>query len=362
MPVPQPHARLLNIEPYIGGESKTRQEGRIVKLSSNEGPFGPSPMAQKAYSAMASELYRYSDGAAVLLRQTLADVWGLDRDKIVCGCGSDELLFLLAHGYAGPGDEIIFSEYSFLMYPIYCHSVGATPVEVPAPDKSVDVDGILNAVTDKTKLVYIANPNNPTGSLMPKDEVIRLHAGLPDHVLLVLDCAYAEYMKAEDDYTSGAHLVDKFDNVVMTRTFSKMFALAGMRLGWAYCPPAVADVLNRIRQPFNTTLGAQAAAVAALRDTDFLIMCRDHTRQWRQWTYDKLLELGYKAYPAWANYILFEVGPEGTDAEICRQYLKSKNVILRQMNAYRLPHCLRVSIGTAEEMQIFIDTLAGFER
>ena len=231
---PNPRPGILDIAPYVPGTSALPGAAQVIKLSSNETPLGPSPKAVEAYLAQAAHLSRYPDGSAKPLREALAKLYGLDAARIVAGSGSDELLNLLAQAYLGPGDEAIYSEHGFLVYKIAILARGATPVPAPERDLSADVDAILARVTDATRLVFLANPNNPTGTYLPFDEVKRLHAGLPEHVILVLDAAYAEYVRA-NDYEAGIEMVATTQNTVMTRTFSKIYGLAALRLGWAYC-------------------------------------------------------------------------------------------------------------------------------
>ena len=254
----RPRQGILDIAPYVPGKSALAGG---VKLSSNETPFGPSPRAVEAYLAGAKTLSRYPDGSARPLREAIAKLYGLDPARIVCGAGSDELLNLLATAYLGPGDEAIYSRHGFLVYRIVILARGATPVVAPEKNLTADVDEILARVTPATRMVYLANPNNPTGTYLTFDEIKRLRTGLPDDVLLVLDAAYAEYVRA-NDYEAGIELVATTNNTVMTRTFSKIYGLASLRIGWAYCPDAVADALNRIRGPFNVSGPAIAAGVA----------------------------------------------------------------------------------------------------
>ena len=272
---PAPRPGILDIAPYVGGEHAGH-----IRLASNEGALGPSPRAMEAYQRVAGELHRYPDGGSKDLRNAIAKRFGLDAERIVCGAGSDELISLLIRAYAGPGDEVLYPEHGFLMYPIGAKSVGATPVKAPETNLTTDVDHLLAHVTPRTKLVFVANPNNPTGTYITAEEMARLHAGLPSNVVLVIDAAYAEYMNS-NDYSAGQELVDRHPNVVMTRTFSKIFALGSLRLGWAYCPAGIADVLNRVRGPFNVSAAAQAAGVAAVEDAEFLERSRTHNEQWR---------------------------------------------------------------------------------
>lgn len=354
-PVPRPG--ILDIAPYIGGEA-----AGSIRLASNEGALGPSPKAMEAYVRLAGQIHRYPDGGSTELRHALARRFGLDAERIVCGAGSDELIGLLCRAYAGPGDEVLYSAHGFLMYPIAARSVGATPVAAPETNLTTDVDALLARVTPRTKIVFVANPNNPTGSFLTIEEMARLHAGLPANVLLVIDAAYAEYV-TRNDYGAGAELVDRFPNVVMTRTFSKIFALGSMRLGWAYCPAGVADILNRVRGPFNVSGAAQAAGVAALEDTDFLDRSRAHNEEWRGWFVEQAKGLGLTVHPSIANFVLvsFKGQPAGKDdAEAARQFLKGRGILVRQMNAYGLPDCLRITIGTGEEMALVVEALAAF--
>ncbi|MCH7865862.1 MAG: aminotransferase class I/II-fold pyridoxal phosphate-dependent enzyme, partial [Proteobacteria bacterium] len=286
---PNPRPGIMDIDPYVGGESSLagREQEDLVKLSSNEGAFGPSPKAVTAYNETAAELHRYPDGSCGALRQAIGSLHGMEAAHIVCGAGSDELIGLLCQAYAGPGDEVLYSEHGFLMYPIAAKAAGATPVWAPEKDLTADVDALLARVNDHTRLLFLANPNNPTGSYLPGDELWRLRRGLNQDVILVIDAAYAEYVTHED-YSPGIDLVDGGDNVVMTRTFSKIYGLGGARLGWAYCPAAVADVLNRMRGPFNVSAPAMAAGLAALGDVTFTDKARAHNQTWLAWTREKL--------------------------------------------------------------------------
>ncbi|MGQ9368445.1 histidinol-phosphate transaminase [Azospirillum sp. A39] len=354
---PTPRPGILDIAPYVGGEA-----AGTVRLASNEGALGPSPRAVEAFRRMAGEIHRYPDGGSHALRTAIAARFGLDAERLVCGSGSDELISLLVRAYAGPGDEVLYSQHGFLMYPIAAKSVGATPVTAPESGLKTDVDAMLARVTPRTKLVFVANPNNPTGSYLSAEELARLHAGLPTGTLLVIDAAYAEYV-SRNDYSSGQDLVERFENVVMTRTFSKIFALGSLRLGWAYAPPAVVDVLNRVRGPFNVSGAAQAAGVAALEDVEFLERSRAHNETWRTWLSDVLGELGLTVHPSIANFVLVDFSGQAAgkdDAEAARLFLKERGILVRQMQAYGLPRCLRVSIGTEAEMRAVADALKAF--
>jgi histidinol-phosphate aminotransferase len=357
---PAPRPGILDIDPYVGGEAKIPGIDRPIRLASNESALGPSPKAMAAYAAIAGEIHRYPDGGFTALREALAKRYGLDAERIVCGCGSDELISLLAKAYAGPGDEVLHSRHGFLMYPIAAKAAGATPVSAPEKNLTLDVDAMLKAVTPKTRMVFIANPNNPTGTYVSADEVKRLHAGLPKDVLLVIDAAYAEYV-VRNDYEPGVELVEKFPNVVMTRTFSKIYALGGMRIGWAYCPAAVADVLHRVRNPFNVNAAAQAAAVAALEDVPATDRAREHNDIWLPWTTKALQELGLGVNPSVGNFILVRFKDEkAKNADAAFAFLQKRGIIGRKMGGYGLPQHLRITIGTEAEMRAVVEACAQF--
>lgn len=357
---PLPRPGILDIAPYVGGESSVPGLNRIIKLASNESALGPSPAAMAAYREAATVLHRYPDGGCTELRRALGARFDLDAARIVCGAGSDELLGLLARAYAGPGDETLYTRHGFLIYPIATRAVGATPVSVPERERRTDVDAILAAVSEATRIVFLANPNNPTGTYLCAEEMRRLRRELPDRVLLVIDAAYAEYVDAPD-YTTGAELVDEFGTVVVTRTFSKIYGLGGIRLGWAWCPPAVADVLNRLRMPFNVSNAAQAAGVAALGDVAWIDAAREHNRVWRAWTVRAVRELGLGVAESHCNFVLVDFSPDGgRDAVSADRYLKSRGLIARRVAAYGLPDCLRITIGLEAEMRACVGALADF--
>jgi histidinol-phosphate aminotransferase len=350
---PTPRPGILDIAAYVGGESKVEGASRVIKLSSNESALGPSARAVAAYKALAGELHRYPDGGSTELRMALGKRHGLDPERIVCGAGSDELIALLMRGYVGPSDEVVYSRHGFLMYPIAAKSVGANPIAAPERNLTADADALLAAVTPRTRVVFLANPNNPTGTYLPRDELERLHAGLPRSVLLVIDAAYSEFV-VRNDYSAGDELVAAHDNVVMMRTFSKIYALAALRLGWAYCPPAIADVLNRIRGPFNVNAPALAAGVAALRDQAAFDAARTHNDVWRPWLAEQLTRIGLTVTPSVANFLLVHF----KDADAANAHLVRHGIITRPMAAYGLPQCLRISIGTEDECRAVVDTLA----
>lgn len=360
MSAPQPRPGIMNIDLYVGGKSAVPGGRRVIKLSSNEGALGPSPQAVAAYRECAEELHRYPDGASGELREVIGRRYGLDPARIVCGNGSDELISNLARAYAGPGDEIVHSRHGFLMYPIVTQSVGATPRVAPESALHADVDAILAEVSERTRIVFLANPNNPTGTYLPREALERLRAGLRDDILLVLDGAYAEFV-TRNDYTPGIDLVDAHDNVVMTRTFSKIHALAAVRLGWAYCPPAVADVLNRLRIPFNVTLPAQAAGAAAIDDVAHSDACRVHNDAWQPWFAEEVARLGLNPVPSVTNFVLVRFPAEPRrDAAAAEAFLNERGIIPRGVAAYGLGDCLRFTIGREEEMRETVQVLAEF--
>jgi histidinol-phosphate aminotransferase len=360
MSLPTPRPGIMDIAPYIGGDSNIPGVTRVIKLASNEGALGPSPKAVEAYKAMALELHRYPDGSCKALREALAARYGLDASRIVCGAGSDELLGMLCRAYAGPGDEVLYSKHGFLMYPIAAKSCGATPVSAPETNLTTNVDALLAAVTDKTKICFVANPNNPTGSYISADEMKRLRDGLPEHVVLVIDAAYAEFV-TRNDYSSGVELVEANKNTVMARTFSKIHALGSARLGWAYCSAEIADVLNRVRNPFNVSAPAQAAGLAALADEPFTELNRAHNEVWMPWLADKLTELGLKVHPSVCNFLLIEFPSDpARNADAADKFLLSKGIIGRKMGGYGLPQCLRITIGRDDEMRAVVENLALF--
>ncbi|CAA7619808.1 Histidinol-phosphate aminotransferase [Candidatus Terasakiella magnetica] len=360
MTAPAPRPGIMDIRPYVGGESAIEGVSRIIKLSSNEGALGPSPKAVEAMRAMAGEIHRYPDGGAEELRQAIAERYGLDASRIVCGAGSDELLGILCRAYAGPGDEVLYSAHGFLMYAIAAKACGATPVTAPEVELTAHVDNLLAAVTPRTKILFLANPNNPTGTYLPASDVARLRAGLPEHVLLVIDAAYTEFV-SRNDYTSGIELVEAGNNTVVCRTFSKMYALGGLRLGWAYGPENVAGVLNRVRNPFNVGSAALAAGLAAFNDTAYAELCKAHNDYWLPWIAERITALGLAVVPSVCNFILVRFPTEaGKDAASADKFLRSKGVIVRAMGAYGLGDCLRITIGTGEENTIVVETLAAF--
>ncbi|MGX1098307.1 histidinol-phosphate transaminase [Amorphus sp. MBR-141] len=343
---PVPRSGVLAIHAYVPGKSKGGKVREYHKLSSNETPLGASPKAIEAYQSVGKALELYPDGASTALREAIGEAMGLNPARIVCGNGSDDLLGMIAHAYIGPGDEAIFTEHGFLVYRIVTLASGGVPVVVPETDKTADVDRILAAVTERTRVVFLANPNNPTGTYLPQSEVRRLHAGLPPHVLLVLDAAYAEYVR-RNDYEAGIELSGASENVVMTRTFSKIHGLAALRVGWLYAPDHIVDALNRIRGPFNVNAPGLAAASAAIRDRAFMEAAVDHNATWLPWLTEAFTGLGIEVTPSQGNFLLLNFPDRpGISAAAADRYLLDEGIVLRRLDPYGLPNALRMSVGT----------------
>jgi histidinol-phosphate aminotransferase len=357
---PQPRPGVLDIDPYVPGKSAAPGAVRVFKLSSNETPLGPSPKAKAAFLKIGEHLEDYPDGSAAPLRQAIGRAFGLDPNRIVCGAGSDDLLNLIADAYLSDGDEAIHTTHGFLVYPIATLGSGAKPVVADEKNFTADVDAILARLSPRTKVVFLANPNNPTGTYIPFDEVKRLHQGLPPHVLLVLDAAYAEYVR-RNDYESGIELVATSENVVMCRTFSKIHGLAALRLGWLYGPASVVDAINRIRGPFNVNAAAMAAGAAAIEDAAHMEAARAHNETWLAWLTDAIRKLGLEVTPSVANFLLihFPATPGKTAAE-ADAFLTAQGLILRRVAAYHLPNCLRMTVGSEEANRLVVAALTAF--
>jgi histidinol-phosphate aminotransferase len=350
----------MSLKPYVPGHSGADHNAKLIYLCSNENPLGASPRAREAIIEFAGRLASYPDGGATALREAIARKFGLDTNCIAVGNGSDELLEMLAAAYIGDGDEGLYTQYGFLVYPIAITAAGGVAVCAPEKDLRVDVDAVLARVSEKTKLVYITNPGNPTGSYIPFEEVKRLHAGLPAHVLLVLDAAYAEYVN-RNDYAAGIELVASAENVVMTRTFSKVYGLAGLRVGWMFGPREVVDVINRIRGPFNVNAGAQAAAVAALADDAFVARSVEVNTAGLAYLTAELEALGLTVSPSVTNFILIHFpDQDGLRAAEAERYLRSHGLLLRGVAAYGLPGALRLTIGTEDANRKVVDVLKQF--
>ncbi|MEX0583633.1 MAG: histidinol-phosphate transaminase, partial [Sneathiella sp.] len=335
MTTPVPQLGIMTISPYVGGKSRAGENQKVTKLSSNESPLGPSPKAIAAIETVLAEGHRYPDGGSRLLTEAIAKVHDIDPARIVCGNGSDELISLLSTAYVGPGDEVLFPEHGFLMYAISATVAGATPVKAPEVERTADVDNLLAAVTDRTKVVFLANPNNPTGTYLAYSEVQRLREELREDILLVLDAAYAEYV-SRDDYRAGVEMVEAHDNVVMTRTFSKIYGLAAVRLGWAYCPPAIVDVLNRVRGPFNVNALAQAGGVEAVRDQAHIEKARQHNDKWLPILTQSFRGMGLGVTPSVGNFVLLDFDGSGKSAADAEAALAEQGLLLRAVAGYGL--------------------------
>jgi len=357
---PQPKPGVMEISAYVPGRETAEGVAKVYKLSSNETPLGPSPKAIEAMQAVTNHLELYPDGAAHALRDAIAEIHGLNPANILCSNGSDELLGLLAHVYLSAGDEAIFTEHGFLVYRIQTLANGATPVVVKEKDARADIDAILAAVTERTKIVFLANPNNPTGTYLPVDEVRRLQAGLPPHVLLVIDAAYAEYVR-RNDYEAGVELVSSCQNVVMTRTFSKIYGLAALRIGWMYGPAHVVDAINRVRGPFNVNAMAIAAGAAAIRDREHLAKAVAFNDEWLNWLTKELERIGLRVTPSVGNFLLIHFpDAKGKGAAEADEFLVSRGFVLRRVTAYGFPNALRMSVGTEEANRGVVAALTEF--
>jgi len=354
--IPVANKYLSNIESYKPGKSKISKLKKVIKLSSNENPLGSSPKALKEYKKHSKDVFRYASGDCFELRSTLAKKNKVKTSQIVCGAGSDEILSLIAQAYASQNDEIIYSKHGFLMYPISAKRVGAKPVAADEKNLKTDIDAILKLINKKTKIIFIANPNNPTGSYLSDSEIDKLVSKTPKNIIIVLDHAYEELVTAKD-YPKATRIVKKHPNVIVTRTFSKIYGLASLRIGWCYASQDIIDILNKVRGPFNVSGAAQKAALAALEDDKFLKKSQKHNTKWLK-TIDKELSSipAIKTYPSQANFILLDF-KDTTIARKVNDALLEKGIILREMSAYHLPTCLRMTVGKQKENLYVIKTL-----
>lgn len=353
----KPQSGIMDIALYVGGASHVVGKSDVLKLSSNENPAGPSERARDAFLRAVQQLHRYPNTDHASLRRAIGSVHGLDPQQIICGVGSDEVLQFIAQAYAGKGDEVIHTTHGFAMYPIFAKAVGAKPVQVAEIDRRIDVDGILAAITPKTRIIYIANPGNPTGTYLDPAEIKRLADGTPPSALLVLDGAYAEFV---DGFDGGASIVAQHDNVIMTRTFSKLYGLGGLRIGWGYAPQAVIDVLNRIRQPFNLSEAQMAAAEAAMLDRDYAEKCRADNARMRAWLTKALTDIGVDCDQSYANFVLARFETEDR-ALACDAMLKDDGILVRHVANYGLAHCLRITVGDESACRRVVHTIAKFK-
>ncbi|MCF6273101.1 MAG: histidinol-phosphate transaminase [Rhodobacteraceae bacterium] len=352
--IPQPG--ILGITPYVAGKTTAKGGNRVTKLSSNENPLGPSPLAKAAYIEAAAALELYPSAEHAALRAAIAEVHGLEANRIICGAGSDEIIAFLCNTYAGPGDEVLYTEHGFSMYAISARAAGATPVTAPEQNRKADIDALLAACTNRTRLVFLANPNNPTGTMVAESEINRLAEGLPPQALLVLDGAYAEFIEG---FGGHAALVEACDNVVMTRTFSKIYGLGGARIGWGYGPAHVIDALNRVRGPFNVSAAALAAAEAAVKDETYTIRCRDENSKWRAWLREALAKAGIPSDESHTNFILARFADTPT-ANAADAYLQNRGLVVRNVAGYGLADCLRITIGDEIACRAVAATLTDF--
>ncbi len=351
-----PQPRIMEITPYVGGRSSLPGRGKVVKLSSNENPFGASPKAVDAYRRAAQNLHLYPSSDHQALRSAIGEVHCADPERIICGAGSDEIISLLCRAYAGQGDEVLHTEHGFLMYRISALAVGATPISVKERDRITDVDALLAACTERTRLVFIANPNNPTGTMISTEELSRLADGIPRNALLVLDGAYVEYT---DGYDGGVALADTNGRVFVTRTFSKLYGLGGLRIGWGYGQREVIDVLNRIRGPFNLSSAQLVTAEAAVRDGEFAEKCVAENARMRKWLADALAEDGVPSDRSDANFILARF-TDADEAAACNAWLNEAGLIVRQVGSYGLPECLRITVGDEASCRQVADAVHAF--
>lgn len=351
----RPRPGILDIAPYVGGAATIEGANRSIKLSANENPAGPSDKAVAAYRGYADKLALYPE-SHVPLSLAIADVHGLQADRIVLGNGSDELIALLTKAYAGEGDEVLFSAHGFLMYRLSAMACGATPVSAPEREFTTDVDAMIAALTDRTRLVFVANPNNPTGTLIDGAALARLADALPPAALLVVDAAYGEYLRPADG-DGAAELVRRRDNVVMTRTFSKIYGLAALRLGWCYAPDHVVSVLHRVRGPFNVTAPALAVGEAAVRDQTYVEHCRITNEVWREWLAREIGDAGLPVVPSKGNFLLVEGGDRVAALD---DHLKARGLIARRVEAYGLPRHIRISVGDEEACKLVAEAIRAF--
>lgn len=345
------------IKPYKGGESRLPGHDSVLKLSSNENPYGTSDAAREALRRTALSLHRYPSSNHQSLRNAIGDVHGLDADRIICGAGSDEVLTFLCQAFAGEGAEVIHTEHGFSLYPVLIRASGATPVKVAEAERRVDTRAILDAVTEHTRMVLLTNPGNPTGTLLDNAELAALADDLPTDVLLVLDGAYAEFAEGFD---GGAEVVTSRENVVMTRTFSKLYGLGGLRVGWGYGSSQVVEMLNRVRGPFNLSETQLATAEAALRDREFAEYCLKENARMRDWLAAALGELGVNSDPSHGNFILARFQSD-EEAGACDAALRASGIIVRRVAGYGFPEALRITIGTEADCRQVVAAIAAFK-
>jgi len=353
----QPRPGLLDIKPYVPGAAAP---AGAVKLSSNENALGCSPKAAEAFKAAMEKLHVYPDGGAGLLREAIGEAEGLDPSRIVCGSGSDELLQLIGRAYLDPGDTVVQSQYGFLVYRLVAMQSGARIASAPETGYAADVDALLETAGEDAKIVFLANPNNPTGTWIKGSEVRRLREGLPKDTLLVIDGAYEEFVDAPG-YEDPMTLVDEYENTVVTRTFSKIHGLAGLRLGWMYGPKEIVDVIHRVRGPFNVNLPAMEAGVAAIKDREFLKKSKDHNDRWLAYLTQQIGGLGLEVTPSVCNFVLVHFPPgSGKSADDANAFLAKRGLIVRALQPYGLPDALRISVGLEDDNRHVVEALKDF--
>lgn len=356
----RPVEGISRLAPYRQGKSQLEGIADPIKLSSNESMAGPSPKARAALQKLIeNQLHLYPDGSQSGLRNAIGSVFGLNPDKIVCGNGSDELIQLVMRAYLAPGDEVMLSQYSFGMAFVHAISIGAETITVPEPDLKPDVDEMLARVTDKTRMVVLASPNNPVGQYLSRGELVRLRSSLPANILLMIDSAYADYV-VEEDYEAGSAIVDAYPNTVMTRTFSKLYGLSALRIGWMYAPEHIIDSVQRIRTPFNTNAAALVAAEAAILDQEFAVAIRDENNLERERLRKSLSDIGIEFIPSHANFYLLRFAAEGKTAEGAGVYLEKNGVIPRPVAAGGPERCLRITVGLPHHNDRVIELLTEF--
>ena len=352
----KPQPGIMKIDLYEGGASELKGQNDVLKLSSNENPFGPSPKAVDAYSISGKALHRYPSTSHDELRRAISRILDLQPENIICGVGSDEIISLLCQTFSGQGDEVIYTEHGFAMYKISALAAGATPVVAKEKNRTTDIKNILNKCNENTKLIFIANPNNPTGTMITLKQVEELAMKIPKQALLVLDGAYAEYV---DNYDGGIQLVKNKSNVIMTRTFSKIYGLGGMRVGWGFGPKPVIEALQRVRGPFNLSVPALAVAEAAITDQDYIKRCKEENNATRDWFIASLRKLGLACDNSFTNFVLLRFKNK-SQAELCDQYLQSKGVIVRRVNGYNLPSSLRITVGDRNTCERLVGLIEEF--
>ncbi|MFN3559919.1 MAG: histidinol-phosphate transaminase [Brevundimonas sp.] len=354
----QPKPGILDIAPYVGGKSKIDGVAEPMKLSSNENALGAGQKARDAYQAAVENIHVYPDGRAGKLRDAVAEHHGLDGERLIFGNGSDEVFALLNQTYLQPGDNIVTGQYGFLAYRISALANQASVKLAPEPGFKAEVEAILEQVDERTKIVYISSPSNPTGSYNTAEETRRLHAALPANVLLVIDEAYAEFVTAPD-WEASFPLAKDAENIVVTRTFSKIHGLGGLRIGFGYAPLKVCEAVDRIRLPFNVSVPGLDAAVAALGDAAHQKASLDLVEAWRPRLMQAIKGFGFDVFPSAGNFVLVRFA-DAAQAAAANDYLQTKGIIVRGVGGYGLPDCLRITVGTEDQNRAVLDALSEF--